>query len=125
MTAKPKAKEPMMSHDPLADMASVEEPVEAPPGEVEPADTPLALGSSLSIQDVALLLEKLRPALDLGGTLRLAAGEVEQVDAAGVQLLCAAVKDARAQNLDVQWDGVSERLRQAAAQLGLEQALAL
>jgi anti-anti-sigma regulatory factor len=83
------------------------------------------LGDSLTIADVGELRERLRGELDLGGTLSIRAGEVEQLDAAGIQLLCAVARDARNQGLELAWDGVSARLESAVLQLGLQGEVAL
>ena len=82
------------------------------------------LGDCLTIAEVEALRGRLLTALDLGD-LRLAAADVEQIDAAGVQLLCAAVRDAQRRGRSLVWEGVSERLRAAAAQLGLAGQMAL
>ncbi len=63
------------------------------------------------------MYERLREALDLGGELQLDASELEQVDAAGMQLLCALMKSAKRQEVQVSWSGVSDRLCDAAKQV--------
>ncbi len=131
MTAKGKGKAGVMAHDPLADMdpetpqqtAKAAADAEAAPGDEAEAPECVALGDSLTIADVGELRERLRGGLDLGGTLNIDAGDVEQVDAAGIQLLCAVARDARNQGLDVAWTGVSDRLAAAVRQLGLEDEL--
>ena len=136
MTVSGNGKGGVMAHDPLADLE--QDTADAPPeaaseaGEDVPEAAPAAdtqaggisLGDSLTIEEVGELRERLRAGLDLGGTLNIHAAEVEQVDAAGIQLLCAAARDARNQGLDLAWDGVSDRLQAAVRQLGLEGELA-
>jgi ABC-type transporter Mla MlaB component len=107
----------MLAHDPLADLDSGGPFPGGDLGRVE-------LGDTLTIPDVTELQDRLRAALDLG-PVTLAAGELEQVDCAGLQLLCALFRTARNEARPVQWDGVSSALRQAAAQLGLAGELAL
>jgi ABC-type transporter Mla MlaB component len=131
MTAEGRNKGGVMAHDPLADMESgaadqAEETAEtqASAAPTAGADT-IDLGDSLTIADVGELRERLRAALDLGGTLSVGAGDVEQVDAAGVQLLCAVAREADQQGIAVDWNGVSGRLKDAVVRLGLENALSL
>ncbi len=127
MTAKGKDKAGVMAHDPLADIdgETPEQTAESEPVPEAEAETPggLGLGDSLTIADVGELRERLRSGLDLGGTLNIDAADVEQVDAAGIQLLCVMARDARNQGLDVAWSGVSDRLSAAVRQLGLEDEL--
>ncbi len=131
MTTKGADKGQVMSHDPLADLdAGPDEAQQAAAGAVAPenqvaaADDALQLGECLGIADVGPVQERLRELLDRGA-MRIDAGDLEQVDAAGVQLLCSAVKDARRQEIDVQWVQVSDTLTAAARQLGLGEALGL
>lgn len=82
------------------------------------------LGASLTIPEVTEALDRLRALLDQGDDpLRLQGSGLEQVDGAGVQLLCALVKGARDRGRAVIWEGASPTLRAAAGQLGLERAL--
>jgi ABC-type transporter Mla MlaB component len=133
--------EPLIMHDPLADLDwdDADEPAAMVAGGIEPvapqpaelpelpmdSDGTVLLGDSLAIQDVAEALEKFRSALELGDTLRIGAADLEQVDGAGLQLLCAVVRAARAQAIDVVWEGTSKPLREAAENLGLDMELAL
>lgn len=92
--------------------------------EGEVMDEPIMVGEALCISDVMAFREQLRTALDLG-RLHLDGSALEQTDAAGVQLLCAAVRDARQQGRTVAWKGVSPQLLAAAQRLGLEKELGL
>ena len=83
------------------------------------------LGDALSIPDVAEVLERFRSSMDMGGALKINGAELEQLDAAGIQLICAAVKDARSQSVEVVWEGVSDRLRASATLLGLASDLGI
>ncbi len=131
MTAEGRNKGGVMAHDPLADMESGAADQAEQTGDTRAvgasstgADS-IDLGDSLTIADVGELRERLRAALDLGGTLSVGAGDVEQVDAAGVQLLCAVAREADQQGIAVDWNGVSGRLKDAVVRLGLENALSL
>ena len=113
----------VMAQDPLADTDRDTPEQTADTAGPEPAALPpdaVALGTSLTIADVGELSERLRAGLDLGYNLKIHAADVEQMDAAGIQLLCAVARDARNQGLEVVWNGVSERLNAAVRQLGLE-----
>jgi ABC-type transporter Mla MlaB component len=130
MAGNSDGRESLMAQDPLAELDGCEIPGAGPTQGVDPssrgteqAADRVDLGDSLTIPDVGQVHERLRAALDLGA-LRIAAGDLTQVDAAGVQLLCALVKSARAEARALAWDGVSERLREAVRQLGLESELA-
>ncbi len=122
MTNKGSNKGKLMTHDPLADLDAAG----AAPTETATAGAGrVTLGEALTIADVAEMYERLHEALDLGGELQLDASQLEQVDAAGMQLLCALMKSAKRQEVQVSWSGVSDRLCDAARQLGLETELAL
>jgi len=150
MAANGNGKGAVMAHDPLADMAMEEASPEVQTPSPESASETVAeevaeeamakedttteetavassqsieLGATLSIADVGELRGRLRDGMDLGG-LTIHAGDVEQVDAAGIQLLCAVTRDARNQGVELTWSGVSERLGNAVRQLGLEDELA-
>lgn len=81
------------------------------------------LGSSLTLVDLGDLLNRLRSQGGSGRRWCLNAGDLEQVDCAGVQLLCALAKDLETQGIPLTWRGVSPVLREAVGQLGLGQAL--
>lgn len=120
MTSKGSTKGSIMAHNPLADL----NPTDGPETAAADKNAALDLGDALTIAEVGETHERLRETLDLGA-LRLEAGELEQLDAAGVQLLCAAVIEARRQQMEVEWAGVSPRLREAAERLGVQETLAL
>ena len=143
MTTNGKQKDSVLNHDPLAELgeeletepeqleekaadAGTEPDTASSSDTVEETDDTadgIALGDSLTIAELGELMDRLRAGLDLGGTLTLHAGDVEQVDAAGVQLLCALSRDARKQGMELVWPQVSERLESAVRQLGLSDEL--
>ena len=134
MSANGKGKAEVMAHDPLADIEVEAVEAETPPPAGEAPETVaddvaaadvIDLGDSLTIRDVGELHGRLCAALDLGGDLRIDAGALEQVDAAGIQLLCALARDARNQGFELQWQGVSDRLAAGVRQLGLEAELSV
>lgn len=154
MSGNGKKHEPVMSHDPLADLGGAPEPALVPEPESPVAETPppaeaqakepepepvlqqvaepaaasdsaLMLDDALTIPDVAEVLERFRSSMDMGGALKINGAALEQLDAAGIQLICAAVKDARSQSMEVVWEGVSDHLRTSATLLGLASDLGI
>ncbi|WP_177420302.1 STAS domain-containing protein [endosymbiont of Lamellibrachia barhami] len=136
MTTRKKSSDPVMNHDPLQGMETSAEPADDRAGlnTTSPAveatvldakENVVTLGESLTIQDVAGMLETLRRLLELGGTVTLNAGELDQVDGAGIQLLCTFVKEAVNQHIEVKWVATAEKLQSAAELLGLAEVLNL
>ena len=148
-TARPAASrkaaaKPVMDHDPLSLVDGAAPPVdaapEAPASErpptVEDAATSsvasaslqngeLSLGPALTIVEVAAVRGQLQAALTGEGELRLSAGELEQLDGAGLQLLAAFCKEAAKQERAVKWTAASPVLMSAAELLGLDEGLGL
>lgn len=77
------------------------------------------LGPTLDITMVAELHGRLRELLETPGEVSLDAGELERVDAAGLQLLVAFTEHARSAALRVRWLGVSPCLEESAVLTGL------
>ena len=124
-------KQPVMSHDPLNDIADnsvIEQPAEGAP---EPAaqsaakkpDGPLLLPSSLTIADVAPVHTELLDRMVSAEPFQLDASDVESVDGAGLQLLAVAHKAAAERGVSMQIVKPSEALLRAARQIGLESTL--
>jgi ABC-type transporter Mla MlaB component len=84
----------------------------------------IALPGSLDIAIVARVATEIQDALRLGG-LAFDAGAITRLDAAGLQLLCAAVAAARSQGVPVDWVDVPRALADGARTLALTEALAL
>lgn len=92
----------------------------------QPNDTgsTLLLGSALMLQDVdAARAEWI--ARMAGDSFEIDGGEVERVDAAGMQLLCAMALSERQQGRQLCWRNVSSPLRGAAEDLGMSSLLGL
>ncbi len=136
--------EPILAHDPLADVAEKLEHGEvatlaqdnavgdADVAAREAAETPAApdedgtafvLPGQLGIQDVGELHGLLRDMLDAGGEIRFDASAVDNVDGAGMQLLAVFFKEAVTHGIQVEWRGVSNTLAEAAGVLGLRELL--
>lgn len=83
------------------------------------------LGTTLDITMVAEMHKCLREHLETAGDVSLDAGEIERLDAAGLQLLVAFAEHARSAGLRVRWLGVSPSLEESAAISGLGNLLEL
>ena len=83
------------------------------------------LDENLTIREASEALAKLRAAADLGTFITLDVSSLNRVDGAGVQLLCAVVKETDNQQLDLIWSGESNALKSAASQLGVTEFLRL
>ena len=84
----------------------------------------LALPTNVVLDDLGPLRLALLASLDRGAAT-FDAGAVTMIDAAGLQLLCAAVATARGRGLAVRWTAVPERMRTAAVALGVAAHLGL
>lgn len=82
----------------------------------------LALPRSLDIAAVSGVSNDLLHALSLG-PVTLDAGAVVKIDAAGLQLLCAAVAHARSGGVKLDWTNVPAVLEDGARTLALTEAL--
>ncbi|MCP3671402.1 MAG: STAS domain-containing protein [Gammaproteobacteria bacterium] len=90
-----------------------------------PSSVELDLGEVLVISGLLELHEKAVAAIGSMAEITLDGSGIEQVDGVGLQLLVAVVKAASDKGLHVTWKGVSDTLRDSAAQLGLLQVLGL
>ena len=126
-----KKKQPVMSHDPLADIADNSateqsaESVSEPEGQAatKKPGGPLLLPSSLTIADVASVHTELLDRMVLAAPFQLDASDVENIDGAGLQLLAAAHKTAAERGIAMHITNPSEVLVRSAVQVGLESAL--
>ena len=78
-----------------------------------------------TLADVAALREDLLLQLDSGQQVYIDAAAVQQIDTAGLQLLCAFAQDLAAAGRPLQWQAVTTTLREAAAAVGLVTSLNL
>ena len=131
-------KQPVMSHDPLADLAA---PNESAPVQDEVADggdvssdgaqssdastMNVTLPVSMTIADVGELHAGLRDGLSGDEPVQLNGGEVEIIDGAGMQFLAALFKAAGEKQLTIDWSATSDVLVRAAEQIGLTAELKL
>lgn len=82
-------------------------------------DKELALGAILALPQVGKLHARLLAALEAGEPVSLQLGELRQVDAAGLQLLCVFVAEAARRNVPVTFCQPSAALREAVRFLDL------
>ena len=121
---------------PAPEQVAEEPPV--PAAESEPAPEPqpaaaaaddgavVALGDTLDIAHVSALYERLSGALNQGREPALDGSELERVDAAGLQLLCAYGRELKSHGHAIEWRGEpAEALREAAVLLDLQETLGL
>ncbi|MGA7799385.1 MAG: STAS domain-containing protein [Gammaproteobacteria bacterium] len=85
----------------------------------------VGLGSTLDITVAADMHQRLRRVLEPNSAVSLDAGELERVDAAGLQVLAAFAEQARGEHVRVQWLAVSPCLEEAALLTGLAGCLGL
>lgn len=85
----------------------------------------ISLGVNCSIKDAAALKQSLRALVDVADEIVIEAGEVERLDTAAVQLLCAFVRQRASLSRKVVWRSSSPALAEAACLLGVGALLAL
>ncbi|CAK0775176.1 putative STAS domain-containing protein [Gammaproteobacteria bacterium] len=116
----------MLNHDPLADIEALSaqrdaatQALSAPlPGPIQPIQH-FDLGEFLVIQEVMSLFDTLKQILIRESVLQLEISRLERVDGAGVQLLCALVKEANTVGARIEWVGHSDALQESARRMGL------
>jgi anti-anti-sigma regulatory factor len=86
---------------------------------------PLVLDADLRIGAAPGLRDTLLGVLAAGEPVELDGAAVAQVDTAGLQVLAAFSRDARAKSVPVTWTGVSDPLRRGVSVLGLDALIEL
>jgi anti-anti-sigma regulatory factor len=105
-------------------IAPVMEPAASTANEAAaPPSRMFALGESCTIREGAALKTELLKLAGSDQTVVLDVQAVERVDSAGLQLLCAFVRDRRAQGRRTSWSGNPQAFTDAVETLGLNQAL--
>lgn len=89
----------------------------------ESSKSDVDLGDSLTIAEAESEKIELMHMITDAVPLRLNAGNVDQVDGAGLQLLAAFFKEADSKNVDISWGSVSKSLHEAAQVVGLTTVL--
>lgn len=85
----------------------------------------IELDVELRISGASALRRRLDRSLGGSGAIELLGEGVRQADTAGLQLLLAFIREARARGRSVAWKGVSTSLRESAQRLGLVELLGL
>jgi anti-anti-sigma regulatory factor len=128
----------LMLHDPLDDVDSLHSSADdiladAAAGLQAPADlhnggagmdSSVDLGDALTIREVTMIYDQLLQGMNdsIAGFVLLA-GDLHQVDGAGLQMLVAFVCEAQRRDIRVVWSDVSPALRDGAEQMGVAQHL--
>ncbi|MDX1812165.1 MAG: STAS domain-containing protein [Gammaproteobacteria bacterium] len=89
------------------------------------AKTIIACESTVDIKIAADLHMHLKNAIDNKHAVEIDAKEVQRIDTAILQIILAYVLEAKAQDLQVSWQGVSDAVYAAAGLLGISEALGL
>ena len=89
----------------------------------EDAVDAIRLEVASTIVNVVGLHEQLSAALVAGNPVTIDASDVDQVDAAALQLLCSFARHATARNIDVNWRKQSQAFAEASRCLGLDTEL--
>lgn len=79
----------------------------------------IQLDEILDISHANSIHQRLKTTMNAGENCVLDGSAVEHVDTAGIQLLFAFIKTSNKQGSQIQWQGVSEKLRSAMDRLGM------
>jgi len=85
----------------------------------------LLLEGSLGIAEAEAMHQRLSQILDAHVDITIQSEDLSRVDAAGVQLMYAFVKEAKSRSITVKWASVSDALEEAATMLGLHDGLGI
>ena len=85
----------------------------------------ILLDHSLTIQEVGEVMMQSRSAFEEATEIHLDIGSLVHIDGAGMQLLCAIIKEARTQSISLKWTGESEPLKTVAQAMGVDEWLGL
>ncbi len=107
--------------EPVADDTAMA--VAIPRGQAD--NTSFDIGDSLTIREVEQMHERLSALLEQSGVQTLNGGEIDSIDAAGLQLLGVFMQEVDSRALEIGWGAASDTLCQAAQQLGLTALLQL
>jgi len=119
-----KAKEAKASSDSLDWIKDSNDAVESDAVESDEISGDIVLDGALGIAEVEAMHQQLSAILDAGVEISIATKNLSSVDAAGVQLLYAFVKEAKIRSLALTWESVSDVLMETATVLGLCEGMA-
>jgi ABC-type transporter Mla MlaB component len=118
------AVEPTAMPEATVEHAAASPLAEDSPTSLAPAEPVLVLASNCGVKDAAALKASLC-ALAAGERATLDVSNLERVDTAAMQLLCAFVRERKSRGQPVNWQGESAALRDAVRLLGLGDLLEL
>jgi len=90
---------------------------------VAPVTGDIVLTGSLGIAEAEAMHQTLSAILDAQVDISIQSEALSRVDAAGVQLMYAFVKEARVRSITLTWESVSDALLEAATALGLNESM--
>ena len=114
-----KAKESKASSDSLDWIKGSNDAVES-----DEVSGDIVLEGALGIAEAEAMHQQLSAILDAGVDISITSKNLSRVDAAGVQLLYAFVKEAKVRSLALTWESVSDALMEAVTVLGLCEGMA-
>ncbi len=88
-------------------------------------DNTIECGDLLDISMVNEINQKLKQSLDSGNDISINVSNIQRIDAAGAQMLCAFYQDAKSKNIKCTWQSPSEVFLKAIQQLDLNNHLGL
>lgn len=121
-------KKKSMSHDPLLDLQNdtdVNHDAELSEHLRENPVNQINLGDNLTIQEVEQYLNSTRSTFDNGMKIVIDTSELQRIDGAGVQLLCAIYKEAANKNITLEWINTNDKLMTAVKSMGLAEIVKL
>jgi len=83
----------------------------------------IVLTGSLGIAEAEAMHQQFSAILDAQVDISINADDLSRVDAAGVQLLYALVKEAKSHSINISWASASDALKDAATTLGLSEGM--
>jgi len=89
----------------------------------EPVSGDVVLEGSLSIAEAETMHQSMMAVLDANVDISIASEDLSRVDAAGVQLIYAFVKEAKSRSISVEWKSVSDTLLETATVLDLHEKM--
>jgi len=82
-------------------------------------------GDLLDISMVNEVNQKLKDALNSGSDISINISNIERIDTAGAQMLCACYQDAKSKKIKCEWTAPSEIFSKSIKQLGLSEHLGI
>lgn len=79
----------------------------------------IKLNENLTVKEVSGFNNSNKTIFDAGVNLSIDVSDLQRIDGAGIQLLCAIVKEANEKNISISWKGESQSLQDAIVQFGL------